>query len=448
MSTPRPTVRIVGAPVDLGQSRRGVDLGPTALRYAGLAGALTRLGYRVEDHGNIPTVERDALDRPAGIGFLPEVVEACRAIHRACGDALAADAIPLVVGGDHSIAVGTVGGVSHEWRTGVLWIDAHGDFNTPETSPSGNLHGMPLAALCGHGAPELVNLGSPEPRLQPEDVVLFGVRDLDPGERDLIQATGVSAITMRQIDERGVARMAREALDRLDHVDHLHVSLDMDVVDPHDAPGVGTQVPGGLNYRESHLLMELLAEHGKVRSVDVVEINPILDTRNRTARLALGLLSSLFGRSILGPSLIEGAQVDGRGRPVQRTPDRSSPRSPQPAGDTKMTDTERQYWLMKTEPGEYSIDDLERDGTTYWDGVRNYQARNFMRDRMRVGDGVLFYHSVTKPVGVVGLARVCSEVLPCRSSTQTFAPSSRGRVPSGRSTCRTDRSHCPSTSAT
>ena len=293
------TIRIVGAPLDLGQSRRGVDLGPTALRYAGLKSELTRLGYRVEDRGNIETVERDTLPEAPSPGFLQPVVEACERIYEASRQAVADGAVPLVLGGDHSIAVGTVGGVSHKHRTGVLWIDAHGDFNTPETSPSGNLHGMPLAALCGLGAPELVDAGRPGPKLRAEDVVLFGVRDLDPGEQALIQQTGIATYTMRQIDERGLAPLAAEALERLDHVDLLHVSLDMDSIDPREAPGVGTQVPGGLSYREGHLLMELIAEHGGIGSVDVVEVNPILDTRNQTAKLALGLLSSLFGRSIL-----------------------------------------------------------------------------------------------------------------------------------------------------
>ena len=293
------TIRILGAPLDLGQSRRGVDLGPTALRYAGLKSALTRLGYRVEDQGNIETVERDTLSSGPGMAFLQPVVDACERIYEASRKAVADGAVPLVLGGDHSIAVGTVGGVSHEHRTGVLWIDAHGDFNTPDTSPTGNLHGMPLAALCGHGAPELVNAGRPGPKLRPEDVILFGVRDLDPGEQALIQRAGITTYTMRQIDERGLAPLATEALERLGRVDRIHVSLDMDAIDPREAPGVGTQVPGGLSYREGHLLMELIAESGGIGSVDVVEVNPILDTRNQTAQLALGLLSSLFGRSIL-----------------------------------------------------------------------------------------------------------------------------------------------------
>ena len=293
------TIRILGAPLDLGQSRRGVDLGPTALRYAGLKSALTRLGYRVEDQGNIETVERDTLSSGPGMAFLQPVVDACERIYEASRRAVADGAVPLVLGGDHSIAVGTVGGVSHEHRTGVLWIDAHGDFNTPDTSPTGNLHGMPLAALCGHGAPELVDAGRPGAKLRPEDVVLFGVRDLDPGEQALIQRAGITTYTMRQIDERGLAPLATEALERLGRVDRIHVSLDMDAIDPREAPGVGTQVPGGLSYREGHLLMELIAEHGGLGSVDVVEVNPILDTRNQTAQLALGLLSSLFGRRIL-----------------------------------------------------------------------------------------------------------------------------------------------------
>lgn len=303
MSAPTPaaqtTIRIVGAPLDLGQARRGVDLGPTALRYAGLKSALLGLGYRVEDRGNIETVERDSLPEEPGLGFLRPVLDACERIYEASREAVADGALPLVLGGDHSIAVGTVGGVSHEHRTGVLWIDAHGDFNMPETSPTGNLHGMPLAALCGYGAPELVDAGRPGAKLRPEDVVLFGVRDLDPGEQALIHRAGVTVYTMRQIDERGLAPLANEALERLGHVDRLHVSLDMDSIDPREAPGVGTQAPGGLSYREGHLLMELIAEHGGLGSVDVVEINPILDTRNQTAKLALGLLGSLFGRSIL-----------------------------------------------------------------------------------------------------------------------------------------------------
>ncbi len=192
-----------------------------------------------------------------------------------------------------------MGGVSVDAPVGVLWIDAHGDLNTPETSPSGNLHGMPLAALLGHGNREMVDLGRPGPKLEPRDVVLIGVRDLDPGERELIRELDLAVYTMRQIDERGLAVVAAEALERLGHRDRLHVSLDMDALDPSEAPGVGTPVPGGLIYREAHLLMELCAESGRVHSADVVEINPILDRENQTARLACGLVASLLGQAIL-----------------------------------------------------------------------------------------------------------------------------------------------------
>ncbi len=297
----RGAIRVLGAPLDLGQSRRGVDLGPTALRYAGLKQALIRLGYAVDDRGNIETVERDTLAEESGVAFLEPVVDACARIYQASREAVADGAIPLVLGGDHSIALGTVGGASHDHRVGVLWVDAHGDFNTPTTSPTGNLHGMPLAALCGRGAAEMVDLGRAGPKVKPEDVVLFGVRSLDPGERELIREVGVTAYTMREIDERGIGPLAAEALERLRATDRLHVSLDLDAIDPREAPGVGTAAPGGLTYRESHLLMELISEQGSLGSVDVVEVNPILDTRNQTAKLALDLICSLFGRTILGP---------------------------------------------------------------------------------------------------------------------------------------------------
>jgi arginase len=195
--------------------------------------------------------------------------------------------------------MGTIGGVTHQEPGGVLWIDAHGDFNTPQTSPSGNLHGMPLAVLLGLGAPELVHLGRPGPKLEPSQVILIGVRDLDPGERVLIKKQGVGVYTMRDIDEKGMAQVAGEALERLSHLPRLHISLDMDSLDPTTAPGVGTPVPGGLTYREAQLLMEIIADQAKVGSIDVVEINPILDRHNETGRVALELIASLLGQSIL-----------------------------------------------------------------------------------------------------------------------------------------------------
>ncbi|MBE7470564.1 MAG: arginase [Anaerolineae bacterium] len=293
------TISIIGVPLDLGQSRRGVDMGPSALRYAGLDDRLRRLGHQVADNGNLNVPVRDTLPAEGGLAFLPAVVQACEAMYQAGYQAVEAGHLPLFLGGDHSIAVGTVGGVSHAEPTGLIWVDAHGDFNTPESSPSGNLHGMPLAALLGLGAPELVNLGRPGPKLTPADVVLIGVRDLDEAERGLLRESGVKVYTMREIDARGLADVATEALDRLSHLPRLHVSLDMDSLDPGAAPGVGTPVPGGLTYREAHLLMEIIADCACVGSMDVVEINPILDERNQTAKIALELIASLLGQSIL-----------------------------------------------------------------------------------------------------------------------------------------------------
>ncbi len=293
------SIRIIGVPMDLGQSRRGVDMGPSALRYAGLANRLRKLGHTVEDIGNIPVPVRDTLPEAGGMSFLPSVLKACELIYEQGQKAVAEGCIPLFIGGDHSIAVGTVGGVTHHTPSGLLWIDAHGDFNTPESSPSGNIHGMPLAALMGLGTPELVNLGRPGPKLKSSDVVLIGSRDLDAQERVLLKQSRIGVYSMREIDERGIAAVVREALARLQHLPRLHVSLDMDCLDPMEAPGVGTPVTGGLTYREAHVLMEILADAGCVGSIDVVEINPILDERNRTAEIAAELLASLLGKSIL-----------------------------------------------------------------------------------------------------------------------------------------------------
>jgi len=285
--------------MDLGQSRRGVDMGPSALRYAGLSDRLHRLGYGIEDQGNIETPVRDTLPSEGGLAFLPAVVNVCETIYQVGRAAVADDCIPIFIGGDHSIAAGAIGGVSHDEPTGVLWIDAHGDYNTPDTSPSGNLHGMPLATLMGLGAPEWVNVGRSGPKLDASQVVLIGIRDLDPQERKAIKGSGVTVYTMREIDERGLATVAKEALKRLSHLSRIHVSLDMDSLDPSEAPGVGTPVPGGLTYREAHLLMEIVADVARVGSMDVVEINPILDSQNHTAKIAVELIASLLGQSIL-----------------------------------------------------------------------------------------------------------------------------------------------------
>jgi arginase len=291
-------IGLVGVPMDLGQSRRGVDMGPSALRYSGVRSHLGSLGYEVEERGNIEIAERDTLADKKGLDFLPQVVEICSAIYDKARQLADEDAIPLFLGGDHSIAIGTVGGVTHSHRSGLIWVDAHGDFNTPKTSPSGNIHGMPMAVLLGHGPKELVDIGRPGTKIQAEDVVMIGIRDLDPQERLALRASGIKVFTMHDIDEYGMARIAAQALDTLSHLDRFHVSLDMDAVDPSWAPGVGTPVPGGLSYRESHLLMEILAESQKVCSADVVEVNPILDEQNKTAVLARLLLMSLFGQRV------------------------------------------------------------------------------------------------------------------------------------------------------
>lgn len=295
----RKPVQIIGIPMDLGQSQRGVDLGPGAVRYAHIAQRLRAIGYAVEDYGNIPVPVRESFPGEGGAYFLPAIIEACRTAYELGHAAIASGKLPVFLGGDHSIALGTVGGVSHEGPVGLVWIDAHADFNTFETSPSGNIHGMPLAALCGLGAPELAELGRPGPKVAAQDVVLIGLRDLDHGERTLLRESGVGLFTMRDIDERGIAAVAREALERLRNCTRLHVSLDMDSLDPTEAPGVGTPVPGGLTYREAHALMEILADRGIVGSVDVVEINPILDDRNETSEIAVELVASLLGKSIL-----------------------------------------------------------------------------------------------------------------------------------------------------
>lgn len=306
-------VRVLGIPMDLGQQRRGVDMGPSAVRYAGLFDRLERLGCAVEDMGNLSVPERDQRVVRAhrrtetGGGYLRhlrEVVTTCRTIHevaRACADTAE---MPIFLGGDHSIAIGTVGGLvegaaSASDTVGLLWVDAHGDFNTPATTPSGNIHGMPVAVLTGSGHPDLVNLGGSGAKLRPQDVVMIGIRDVDAAERVALNRSGITIYTMRDVDELGMATVARRALSRLNHVERIHVSMDMDAIDPTIAAGVGTPVPGGLTFREAHLLMELLAASHKIRSLDVVEINPILDEQNRTAELAVALIASLLGEQIL-----------------------------------------------------------------------------------------------------------------------------------------------------
>lgn len=297
-------VTVLGVPMDLGQSRRGTDMGPSAMRYARLSETLKAIGHEVEDLGDlqVPVVESLHGGDPRERGGMV-YVEAIRQVCRRTAETLmklSPAFFPIVLGGDHSVALGSISGLAAFGPTGVVWVDAHADFNTPETSPSGNVHGMPLAALCGLGDQRLASLlGEDRPVLRPQDVVLVGVRSVDPGEREMLKKAGVTVYTMKEVDRAGIARIADEIATRLSHLPRVHVSLDADVLDPEEAPGVGTPVPGGLSYREAHLLMELLADWGKVTSLDLVEVNPILDRRNRTASLMVELAASLLGKRIL-----------------------------------------------------------------------------------------------------------------------------------------------------
>ncbi len=293
------TIRIIGVPIDLGQAQRGVDMGPGAIRYAGLAARLAKLGFEINDSGNVVVPVRDTVISERALHYLPSIRKVCDAAYQAAKEAVEAEEIPIFIGGDHSISIGSVGGMSHHEPVGVIWIDAHGDFNTPETTISGNIHGMSLALLLGKGYPELVNVGRKGAKLHAKDVVMIGVRELDPQERERLKDSGIAVYTMRDIDERGIGVVIREALGKLAHRQRLHISLDMDGLDPMVVPGVGTTVPGGLTYREAQLLMEIIADTGRLASLDIVEINPILDQRNQTAQIAVELAVSLFGKSIL-----------------------------------------------------------------------------------------------------------------------------------------------------
>jgi arginase len=294
-------IAVIGAALDLGQGRRGVDMGPSAMRYAGLEDRLTSLGYAVRDHGNVETAVPEATAlRDERARFLPEIKETCARIAAKVVEESNAGARPLVLGGDHSVALGTLGGLAAAHGVGgVLWIDAHADVNTPETSPSGNVHGMPLAAALGLAGPEFDSDAWPLPALDPRRVVLLGLRQADSGERKLLHDVGVRVFTMSEIDRIGAERAVREAIDRVAGSGFVHVSLDMDALDPEVAPGVGTPVRGGLTYREAHLALELVAESGLAGSLEVVEVNPILDRENTTAFTAVELMASALGATII-----------------------------------------------------------------------------------------------------------------------------------------------------
>lgn len=293
------TVRIIGVPMDLGQNRRGVDMGPSAIRYAELAETLQELGYMTEDSGNINIPGHYSLKSSSLKERIEPIRLGCEAAYQMGKEAIAAGEIPIFLGGDHSAAIGTIGGITHDRPVGVIWIDAHGDFNTPGTSKSCNVHGMALAILLGEGPAELVNVGRTGPKILPQHVVMIGVRDLDREEKKMLRDSGVTVFTMRDIDEHGMHSVLLQTLAKMEGVDRIHISLDMDALDPISAPGVGTPSRGGLTYREGELIMENMADSGKVISVDIMEINPILDIGNQTAKMAVALTASLFGKSII-----------------------------------------------------------------------------------------------------------------------------------------------------
>lgn len=295
----RRTIRILGVPMDLGQNRRGVDMGPSAVRYAHLEARLERLNHIVHDAGNVfvPNPEEHVVE---GSGRrLRAVTAVCQTVYDTACPWITNRDFAIFLGGDHSISIGSVAAAATGGPIGVIWIDAHSDFNTPHSSPTGNIHGMPVAALAGEGEDALVNIGYPGAKIQPSQIVQIGIRNLDEAERLRLVEKGINVFTMRHVDELGMAAVARQALDRLRHLPRLHVSLDMDSLDPSEAPGVGTPVPGGLTYREAHLLMEILGDSQRVESLDIVEINPILDNMNQTAELAVELAGSLLGQRIL-----------------------------------------------------------------------------------------------------------------------------------------------------
>jgi arginase len=292
---------IIGAALDLGAGRRGVDMGPSAIRYADLDDRLRELGVDCEDWGNVDTAVAEATATGSTQArFLAQIKETCERIAGAVSRAVAEGRTPIVLGGDHSIALGTLGGLASVYGPGaVLWLDAHGDLNTPETSPSGNVHGMPLAAALGRDPDAFASEAWPLPALDPKRVVLIGVRSLDEGERAFVRESGIGVYTMSELDRRGIEGPVHEALERVEGAPFVLVSLDMDVVDPEMAPGVGTPVRGGLSYREAHLALELVAESGLMSSLEIVEVNPILDRGNETAALAVELAASAFGARIL-----------------------------------------------------------------------------------------------------------------------------------------------------
>ena len=294
-------IDLIGVPVDLGAGRRGVDMGPSAIRYAHLQNKLEELGYAIEDKGNIdiPIQEMCAITDPK-LKYIDCIIPMGRRIAGAVATSVQASRFPLVLGGDHSLSVGSIRGAAKQKKLGVIWVDAHADFNTPETTPSGNIHGMPLAALCGLGDPRLVSLWDETPPvLDPKRVAVIGARDLDPGEKRNLREAGVMVQSMEQIDRLGMVTALEKAIERVSRdADGIYLSFDMDSLDPRHAPGVGTPVNGGLTFREAHLACEVIAETGKLIGMDMVEVNPILDVQNQTALLAVEFIRSALGSRV------------------------------------------------------------------------------------------------------------------------------------------------------
>ena len=299
-----PPISLIGAPTDIGAGHRGASMGPEALRVAGLAGALAARGLDVVDRGNVSGPFNPWLPPHEGYRHLDEVVAWNRAVMRAVHAELVGGRLPILLGGDHCLALGSITAVARYCREQgrrltVLWLDAHADFNTSAITPSGNIHGMPVACLCGFGPDALTELGGHSPVLAPEQIRQIGIRSVDAGEKKLVHDVGLDIYDMRYIDEVGMKRVMEEALQNIGAKDHLHVSFDVDFLDPGIAPGVGTTIPGGPNYREAQLCMEMIADSGRLGSLDIMELNPALDVRNQTALLAVDLVESLFGKSTL-----------------------------------------------------------------------------------------------------------------------------------------------------
>lgn len=295
------TVRIIGVPIDLGADRRGVDMGPSAIRYAGLHGRLKKLNWEVEDIGNIdvPIPETRQI-KDTRLKYLPEIVEVNQQLYQAVAQAINEGVIPLIIGGDHSLGIGSLAGCAASGKQfGVIWFDTHGDYNSLDTTHSGNIHGMPLAVANGIGAKELTDVGGTERKIREENTVIIGARDFDDDEREMIRQSKITVFTMSDIDRLGMEEVVRRGIEIAKQgTDGVHVSFDLDVIDPTEAPGVGTPVSGGMTYREAHLAMEMIADCTCLLSMDVVEVNPILDVHNKTAELAVGLIGSAFGQRI------------------------------------------------------------------------------------------------------------------------------------------------------